>query len=137
VSGPTLERETRPPVQASRRHGGRFALLALATLLAVRLPLPWLAAAVLLTVAADVEGVLTARAIAFERRGRGLLTWCICGIGAISLVGLASAGTLVLYPITYQRQECMAGANTEVAKAVCQDQFNRRIDHLQGGLSIG
>ena len=107
MSGPTLERESRPPVRASRHHGGRFALLALAVLLAIRLPLPWLAIAVVLTVAADWEGILTARAIARERRGRGLLVWCVCGIVAISLVGLAAAASLALYPITYPRQECL------------------------------
>ncbi len=133
MSGPTLERDSRPPVLASRRHGGWFAVLALAALLAARLPLPWLAAAVVLTVAADWKGVLTARAIARERRGRGLLAWCVAGILAISLVGLGAAATLALYPITYQRQQCLAGANTQVAKAACQSQFDRRIGSLHSG----
>jgi hypothetical protein len=133
VSEPTLERESRPPVLPSRQHGGRFALLALAVLLAIRLPLPWLAIALVLTAAADWEGVLTARAIAREQRSRGLLLWCVGGIAAISLVGLTAAANLALYPITYQRQECLRGANTEVAKAACQTEFDRRISNLQGG----
>ena len=133
VSGPTIERESRPPVLASRQHGGWFAVLAVATLLAVRLPLPWLAAAVVLTVAADVEGIRTARALVRERRSRGLLVWCVCGIVAISLVGLAAVGTLALYPITYQRQQCLAGANTDVAKAACESEFDRRLGRLHGG----
>jgi hypothetical protein len=120
-------------VQASRRHGGRFAVLALAVLLAVRLPLPWLAAAVVLTLAADWEGVLTARAISRERRGRGLLAWCVAGMVAISVVGVGAAATLALYPITYQRQQCLSGANTQVAKAACQSQFDRRVRNLQNG----
>jgi hypothetical protein len=124
-------------VRASRTHGGRFAMLALATLLAVRLPLPWLAVAVVLTVAADVEGFRTARALSRERRGRGRLAWCVCGIAAISLVGLSAAGTLALYPITYPRQECLQGANTDVAKAACQSEFDRRLNNLGGGLVLG
>ncbi len=121
----------RVPVGAARRHGGRFALLALAALFAVRLPLPWMGAAVVLVVAADVEGVRAARAIARERLRRGLLYWCICGVALITLLGLGAAGTLALYPITYQRQECLEGANTGVARAACQHQFDRRISRLQ------
>lgn len=122
---------------ASRQHGGWFAVLAVATLLAVRLPLPWLASAVLLSVVAVVEGIRTALALGRERRGRGLLVWCICGIVAICLVGLAAAATLALYPITYQRQQCLQGANTEVAKAACESEFDRRLGGLQGGFGRG
>ena len=57
--------------------------------------------------------------------------WCICGVALITLLGLGAAGTLALYPITYQRQECLEGANTGVAKAACQHQFDRRISRLQ------
>ncbi len=122
---------------ASRQHGGWFAVFAVAALLAVRLPLPWLASAVVLSVIAVVEGIRTARALVRERRGRGLLVWCICGIVAISLVGLAAVATLALYPITYQRQQCLQGANTEVAKAACESEFDRRLGDLQGGFGGG
>jgi hypothetical protein len=123
-----------PPAAGSRRHGGRFALLALAALLCVRLPLPWMAVALVLVVAGEVEGVLTARAVVRERRRRGLLLWCLCGISLLSLVGLGVAGTLALYPITYDRQQCLSGANTAVAKAACQSEFDRRISRLQSTL---
>jgi hypothetical protein len=124
-------------VSASRRHGGRFALLALAALVTVRIPLPWMAAALVFVVAAEVEAVLTARAIVRERRRRGLLLWCVCGMALLSLIGLGVAGTLALYPITYDRQECMSGANTAVAKAACQSDFDRRINRLQSALVRG
>jgi hypothetical protein len=137
VSFQTRQRPVRPPASASRRHGGRFALLALAGLLASRLPLPWMAAALVLVVAADVEGVLTARAIAREGGRAVQLVWCVCGLSLISLLGLGVAGTLVLYPITYDRQECLSGANTEVAKAACKDDFDRRIGRLQSTLLGG
>jgi hypothetical protein len=124
-------------VSASRRHGGRFALLALAALVSVRIPLPGMAAALGLVVAAEVEGVLTARAIVREGRRRSLLLWCVCGMALLSLMGLGVAGTLALYPITYDRQECMSGANTAVAKAACQSDFDRRINRLQSALVRG
>jgi hypothetical protein len=109
-------------------------LLALAALLCVRLPLPWMAVALVLVVAGGVEGVLTARAVVREQRRRGLLLWCVCGITLLSLVGLGVAGTLALYPITYDRQQCLSGANTAVAKAACQSEFDRRISRLQSTL---
>ena len=121
-------------MSASRRHGGRFALLALAALASVRIPLPWMAVALALVVAAEVEGVLTARAVAREGRRRGLLVWCVCGMSLLSLIGLGVAGTLALYPITYDRQECLSGANTAVAKAACQAEFDRRVNRLQSSL---
>jgi hypothetical protein len=134
VSQDTEQRPARPPVSASRRHGGHFALLALAALLAVRLPLPWMALAVLIVVAADIEGIRAARAIVREGQRRTLLTWCVVGLALLTLIGLGAVGTLALYPITYDRQECLAGANTEVAKAQCQSDFDRRITRLQDSL---
>jgi hypothetical protein len=122
---------------ASRRHGGRFALLALTAVLASRLPLPWMASALALVAAAVVEGVLTARAVVRERRRTGLLLWCVCGIALMGLLGLGVASTLALYPITYDRQECLSGANTEVAKAACRSEFDRRIGRLQSTLLGG
>ena len=121
----------------SRRHGGRFAVLALAALLAVRLPLPWMGAAVLLVIAADVEGVRSARAIVREGVRRTLLVWCVCGVVVLSLMGLGVVGTLALYPITYDRQQCLSGANTQVAKAQCASDFDRRINRLQSSLLGG
>jgi hypothetical protein len=137
VSQPTRQRPAPSPASASRRHGGRFALLALAALLSVRIPLPWMALALVLVVAGEVEGVLTARAMVREGRRRGLLVWCICGMALLSLIGIGVAGTLALYPITYDRQECLSGANTAVAKAACQAEFDRRINRLQSRLLGG
>jgi hypothetical protein len=134
VSQDTEKRPARPPVSDSRRHGGRFALLALASFFSVRLPLPWMGATVLLVAAADVEGIRAARAIVREGLRRTLLVWCIVGLGLLSLIGLGVAATLALYPITYDRQQCLAGANTEVAKAACQSDFDRRISRLQASL---
>jgi len=134
VTQPTNGRESRPPVAASRRHGGRFALLALAALFTVRLPLPWLAVSVLFAIASDIEGVRTARALARERTRRQMMGWCIAGIALVTLVGLGALGTVALYPITYQRQQCLQGANTQVAAAACQSQFDHRVSNLQGGL---
>jgi hypothetical protein len=131
VTQPTSGRESRPPVAASRRHGGRFALLALAALFTVRLPLPWMGLTLLLVVAADFEGVRTARALLRERTRRTMVTWCVCGIALVTLVGLGVVGTFAIYPITYQRQECLQGANTQVAQAQCQSTFDRRIANLQ------
>jgi hypothetical protein len=137
VSSDTGRRPAGPPLSATRRHGSRYAVLALAALLAMRLPLPWMAAALVLVAAAVVEGILTARAIAGESRGRGLFVWCICGLVLLGLMGVGVAGNLALYPITYQRQECLAGANTEVAKAACRAEFDRRVGRLQSALLGG
>jgi hypothetical protein len=137
VSQQTRQRPAAAPAAASRRHGGRFALLALTALLCVRIPLPWMALALVIVAAAEVEGVLTARAVVREGRRRVLLLWCICGMALLSLLGLGVAGTLALYPITYDRQECLSGANTAVAKAACQAEFDRRINRLQSRLLGG
>jgi hypothetical protein len=133
VTQPTSGRESRPPLPASRRHGGRFALLALAALFTVRLPLPWMGLTLLLVAVADIEGVRTARALRRERTRRGMLSWCVCGIALVTLIGLSVVGTFAIYPITYQRQECLQGANTQVAEAQCQSTFDRRIAKLQSG----
>jgi hypothetical protein len=137
VTQPASGRESRRPVSEARRRGGRFALLALAALLAVRLPLPWSGAALLLAVVADVEGVRTALAISRERLRSSLLVWCVAGIVLISLLGLGVAATFAFYPVTYQRQQCLQGANTDVAKAACESEFNRRLGHLNTGLLGG
>jgi hypothetical protein len=134
VSQDTQQRPARPPLSASRRHGGRFALLALAALLAVRLPLPWMAVTVPIVAAGDVEGIRAARAIVREGVRRTLLVWCVVGLALLTLVGLGVVATLVLYPITYDRQQCLEGANTEVAKAQCQSDFDRRIARLPDSL---
>ena len=134
VSQDTQQRPARPPLSASRRHGGRFALLALAALLAVRLPLPWMAVTVLIVAAGDVEGIRAARAIVREGVRRTLLVWCVVGLALLTLVGLGVVATLALYPITYDRQQCLEGANTEVAKAQCQSDFDRRIARLPDSL---
>lgn len=131
------QRPARGPAAPSRRHGGRFAVLALAALFAIRLPLPWLGATVLLVVAGDVEGVRAARAIVREGLRRTLLAWCVVGLVLLTVVGLGAVGTLALYPITYDRQTCLAGANTEVAKAQCNDEFDRRVSRLQARLLGG
>jgi hypothetical protein len=129
--------EPRPPVRPARLHGARFALLALTALLAVRLPLPWVAVAVLLVIAADVEGVRTAIALSRERTRVTMMAAAIGGTVLISLVGVSVIATLALYPITYQRQQCIQGANTDIAKAACDSQFDHRIDRLQGGILGG
>jgi hypothetical protein len=133
----TEQRPARPPLADSRRHGGRFALLALAALFAVRLPLPYVAVTVLFVVAADVEGIRAARAVVREGLRRVLLVWTICGLALVTLMGLGVAGTLVLYPITYDRQQCLAGANTQVARADCNSDFDRRINRLQSSILHG
>lgn len=137
MSTPTGQRPPAPTASPSRRHGGRFALLALTALLTSRLPLPWMGVALVLVVAADIEGVIAARAVAREGRRLGQLVWCVCGIALVSVLGLGVAGTLALYPITHDRQECLSGANTEVAKAACTADFDRRIGRLQSTLLGG
>jgi hypothetical protein len=92
---------------------------------------------VLLVIAADVEGVRSARAIVREGLRRTLLVWCVCGVVVLGLMGLGVVGTLALYPITYDRQQCLAGANTQVAKAQCTSEFDRRINRLQSSLLGG
>jgi hypothetical protein len=137
VSQDLEKRPARPPVSDSRRHGGRFALLALGALFAVRLPLPWLGATVLFVVAADIEGIRAARAIAREGLRRTMLVWSIVGVALVTMVGLGAVATLAFYPITYDRQQCLAGANTNVAQAQCQSDFDRRISRLQASLLGG
>lgn len=126
--------EPRPPVRPARLHGTRFLTLGLIALIGVRLPLPWVAVVVLIVVAADIEGVRTAMALSRERMRGTMLAVAICGIALVSLLGVSVVATLALYPITYQRQQCLQGANTDLAKAACATQFNHRIDRLQGGI---
>ena len=66
-----------------------------------------------------------------------MLAWAVVGVALVTLVGLGAVGTLTLYPITYDRQECLAGANTAVAQAQCQSDFDRRISRLQSSLLRG
>ncbi len=128
-------RPERPPPDpaGARRLAGlvlRFALLMLASLLVSRLPLPWGAAAPLLTLAALAVGVaaLVQGVRARVRASSHVLVGLGLGLGVVVL--LQQALVVALWPITVQLQECRDAALTIAADDACQADYERRIRDL-------
>lgn len=121
-------------LESATRKVMHFGLLMLASLVMFDRPLPWQAAALALVVAALVVGVRAL--IAVWRTGmRGVIIPAL-GVGLLLSGLMASTLTMMLaaWPITVERQECLAGALTISAKEGCESQYS---DALQQSLIPG
>lgn len=106
---------------------GRFALLMLAGLLCLQLPLPWQLGGVAFTAAGLVVGTIAVRRVLLAGlRGPLLLALAVgLGLGAFMLLG--QVVLLAAWPATLELQECRADALTLKAEEACQQDYERWI----------
>ncbi|MCV2395464.1 hypothetical protein OEB99_14195 [Actinotalea sp. M2MS4P-6] len=114
-------------VVASRRIQ-HFAVLALAGLVTVQLPLPWAFAAPAFSIVAVVVGV---RAVAAARKARmrGLVMVAVStGIGLAAVIVMSFASVVALWPLQLELQECERGALTISAEHQCRADFQQGVE---------
>lgn len=104
-----------------------FALLMLAGLLTLGMPLPWSVAALAFTVAALVVGT---RALLAARRAGvrgGLVVSLSLGLAVSALVTLSFTSVFALWPVQLERQACVDRALTISATRVCEREFEQAV----------
>jgi hypothetical protein len=128
---PRKSSATLPPGVA---HSRQAAVLMLVGLIAAGSPLPYTAAAVIPLVWAGVESIrsIHARSMAHAPT-RGIVASAValllvCGLSVIVLLPFAFYGT------AKNLQDCTLGANTAIATADCNSQYNNRLGSVFGGL---
>lgn len=110
----------RPERPASVVHSRRATWFVLLGFLAGFMPMPYNVVAIVALVAAGVETVRTTRAMRAENAPRKMRQWngvsLVITIALIVLVGLPYA----FWGATRGYQQCMSGANTQLAQASCK-----------------
>lgn len=128
--------QRRPPDPEKAREVGRsvghFALLMLAGLLCVQLPVPWQAAGILFTVAGLVVGVRTVRRAVAARLRAPVVVWLALGLAMGALMLLLHLGLLAVWPAALQMQECRERALTLKAEEECRRDYERWIQERAG-----
>jgi hypothetical protein len=132
---PARRRDPKPPLpppdpaalRAASRLVLRFALLMLAGLLCLQLPVPWQAAGILFTGAGLVVGVVALRRVVRARLRSGLLVSLGLGLAMGSLMMLFHVALLAVWPAAFELQECRSKALTLNAEQACQDDYERWI----------
>jgi hypothetical protein len=110
-----------------------FWLLCLGTVLVLQLQLPFRLAGLALSLAGIWFGCVVLVRLARARRlGRpARRAWPIgVGLGLVSVMLLSFVSDAVFYPIVSDREQCVAGANTQAAKRQCLDQAENRLRKL-------
>lgn len=115
-------------VRAAARKVGRFALLMLAGLLCLQLPVPWQAAGILFTGAGLVVGALAVRAVVAAGMRGSLVVSLALGLGLGALMLLAQIALVAVWPATLQLQECRADALTVQAEDDCRRDYERWLE---------
>jgi hypothetical protein len=128
-------------LQAGRlvRH---FGVYLLASILVSTLPLPWRVATVAFLAGATVTGVRALMAVSRARLRGGLLPLLTVGLVMTGVLATATLGSLAMWSVDADRQECLAGALTQTAQAACEQQYQDAItrwgsDLLDGGSGAG
>lgn len=129
------------PLEVNARVQLFWALL-LATVLLMQLALPFRLGGALPCLAAIWIAVTVLVRLARGRRIGLLLrkrTWPVgVGLGLGFVLALSFASDAALYPIVADREECVAGANTQAAEQQClaetEDRMNEWAQSLFGGL---
>ena len=128
--------ERPPPDPATAREVsrsvGRFALLMLAGLLCVQLPVPWQAAGILFTTAGLVVGARTVRRAVTGRLRAPVVLWLSLGLAMGALMLLLQLGMLAVWPAAMQMQECQEEALTLSAQEDCREAYERWIQERAG-----
>ena len=109
-----------PPDLASRQL--TLTVLAVAGLLAQRLPLPWSLAGLAFLVPAVVLGARLVRDLTRAKAGGLLLASTTFTLVLALIVTVMAAGRVAVYPAASGFEQCMADAITEQAKVSCEQQ---------------
>ncbi len=124
--------------QVASRRIRHFAVLSLAALVTLQLPLPWGLVTLLFATLAVVIGV---RALVAARKAgmRSLVTVAVsAGVGFTALLVVSLLTVVALWPLQLELQECQRGALTISAKHACQADFEQGVqDRLQEMLNDG
>lgn len=134
VSGPAASPPPPVSTEQAARAGvlvRRFALLTLAGLICLQLDFPWRAAGLPFTVAGIVVGVMALIAVRRARIPGSSTAMCVVGLVLSAMMLIFHLTLLALYPLVSDNEECLAGANTERARTVCQQDYERRVDDLR------
>jgi hypothetical protein len=120
-----------PPDPATvRRAGtavGRFALLMLAGLLCLELPVPWQAAGIVFTGLGIVVGVQAIRRVAAAGMRGTLIASLGIGLAMAGIILLLQIAMLALWPAAFRLQECRADALTISAEDQCLRDYERSV----------
>ena len=114
----------------------RSAVLLLLGLLASYLDLPWKAVALVPLALAARETVRSLRQMARAGAPRRAMVWSGIGLALITYLAGSILLMLAMYGPFKTYQDCLAGANTAVAKATCQDELNGSFGDRLGGLGL-
>lgn len=132
---PPGSRRPPPDPAAARevsRSVGRFALLMLAGLLCVQLPVPWQAAGIVFTTAGLVVGARTVRRAVTAHLRAPVVLWLSLGLAMGALMLLLQLGMLAVWPAALQMQECREDALTLSAQEDCREAYERWIQERAG-----
>ncbi len=114
----------------------RSAVLLLLGLLATYLDLPWKAVALVPLALAARETVRSLRQMARAGAPRRAMVWSGVGLALIAYLAGSILLMLAMYGPFKTYQDCLAGANTAVARATCQDELNGSFGDRLGGLGL-
>lgn len=114
------------------RHARRAGLLMLLGAVAVGVPLPWTALALLPLGLAAVESVRGLRAMSGGRAPTRVVVWTGMGLALTVAMTLMASLPFVFYDTSKNYQDCIVGANTSTAAAQCRTDL---YDGLTGVLS--
>ena len=130
--------ETATPVEDARRDVRLVGVLLLALIIASVQPLPFSLAGIpfgVLTVLLAVRAL--GRLGRLRRAGgrpRGQLALS-AGMGLAAVVTATLLSQAVTYPVAAEREECLAGAVTNVARQICEDQHRERLEDWRDRIS--
>ncbi len=128
----------RPPRDpAALRRAGRattrFGLLALVTVLASGLPLPWGLAALAFALAALAAGVVALVAAVRARARTAPVVVLSAGLLLVGVLLIALLVQVLFYPVAVRDQECRSAALTAQARDRCAEQLETGvIDRILG-----
>jgi hypothetical protein len=131
---PDPQRGTSAPagVAAARRS----AALLLVGLLATYLDLPWKAVALVPLVLAAWETTRSLRDMARARAPRRVMVWSGIGLALTAYLAGSVLLMLVFYGPFKTYQDCLAGANTAVARAQCRAGLDHSLGGRLGGVGL-
>jgi hypothetical protein len=110
-----------------------FLTLLLSLLVVSQLPLPFRLGGFVLALGNGWVGIrLMIGMLALRRAGRPVRGWSsvIVGLALSGALTLILAGQTALYPMTAERERCLAGANTLKAEATCNQNYQDRLQKL-------
>lgn len=131
-SGPGAPAPGEPPtpvdpdtLRATTRQVLHFGLLMLVTIVTSSLAFPWRVASLFFAVVTIVFGVRAMRAVWRARLGGALLPVVAVGLGLTATMSLSMLGSLAMWDVELDNQQCLDGAITVAAQQECAVQYEQ------------